>query len=310
MGVLEHHTSQVPWPQLMEECALSCLAAACAGLAAADVLRAYRQVGLLLLKRGLLHAACRSVLQVVLRWVSSPWLWWAEHPSIIYLTMALQVCVNAIAVVPAAHRGPEDWLGLALYPRAAMLNHACEPNVAASFVGHELRLHALTALAPSAILRLSYGPQVQPYQPLLAGRYTWSSIYVWRLLCTAPGHLACKEISMHHSYHAALDMSANAWEAEVRVSDAHRWERPSQQCGSATCSSSTTSSAPARAAAKGRAPRRMRSWWACDARPAAGPSCPARAARQGCAPCRRCPLGSLVPGDAFSRSLLAAPLLS
>ena len=89
---------------------------------------------------------------------SSPW--WPEQPSIICLVLALQVCVNAIAVVPAAHRGPGDWLGLALYPRAAMLNHACEPNVAASFVGLELRLHALTALEPSAILRLSYGPQV------------------------------------------------------------------------------------------------------------------------------------------------------
>ena len=76
------------------------------------------------------------------------------------LVSAFQVCVNAVAVVPAAHRGPEDWLGLALYPRAAMLNHACEPNVAASFVGLELRLHALTALEPSAVLRLSYGPQV------------------------------------------------------------------------------------------------------------------------------------------------------
>ena len=68
--------------------------------------------------------------------------------------------VNAIAVVPAAHSGPEDWLGLALYPRAAMLNHACEPNVAASFGSLQLRIHALTALEPSAVLRLSYGPQV------------------------------------------------------------------------------------------------------------------------------------------------------
>ena len=92
--------------------------------------------------------------------MSPPMPWWPEQPSTMCLLLALQVCVNAIAVVPAAHRGPEDWLGLALYRRAAMLNHACEPNVTASFVGLELRLHALTALEPSAILRLSYGPQV------------------------------------------------------------------------------------------------------------------------------------------------------
>ena len=60
LSALEHHIRQVPWLQLMEECVLSCLAAACAGLAAADVLRAYRQVGLPLLQCGLLHVPCRS----------------------------------------------------------------------------------------------------------------------------------------------------------------------------------------------------------------------------------------------------------
>lgn len=35
---------KVSLPQLMEECVLSCLAAACSGAAPADVLRAYRQV--------------------------------------------------------------------------------------------------------------------------------------------------------------------------------------------------------------------------------------------------------------------------
>ena len=44
LSALEHHIREVPWPQLMEECVLGCLAAACAGLESADVLRAYRQV--------------------------------------------------------------------------------------------------------------------------------------------------------------------------------------------------------------------------------------------------------------------------
>ena len=96
----------------------------------------------------------------------------------------------------------------------------------------------------------------------------------------------------------------------MRVSDYHRWERPSRQCDSATCNSSTTFSAPAQAAVKGDAPKRMRGWWACDARPAAGPLCPARAARQGFARCKRCPQSSLAPGDAFSQYLLAAFLLT
>ena len=74
----------------------------------------------------------------------------------------MQVCVNAVAVVPAVHSGPEDWLGLALYPRAALLNHACRPNVSASFKGVQLRLHAVEDIPPEATLRLCYGPQVPP----------------------------------------------------------------------------------------------------------------------------------------------------
>ena len=75
LSALEHHIRRVPWLQLMEECVQSCLAAACAGLAAADVLRAYRQVGLTLLKCGILHMPCSFFLQMVLSWVFSPLLW-------------------------------------------------------------------------------------------------------------------------------------------------------------------------------------------------------------------------------------------
>ena len=72
----------------------------------------------------------------------------------------LQGYVNAVAVVPAAHSGPSHWLGLAVYPRAAMLNHACLPTVSASFSGLQLQVHALEDLPPSSTLRLCYGPQV------------------------------------------------------------------------------------------------------------------------------------------------------
>ena len=105
---------------------------------------------------------------------------------------------------------------------------------------------------------------------------------------------------MHWPLSAAPDLFRYAGEVKLRDSHSHRWERPSRQCGSATCSSSTTSSAPARAAVRGHALRRMRGWWAFDARPAAAPSCPARAARQGCARCKRCPQSFRAHGDAFS----------
>ena len=44
LRALEHHIRDVPWAQLMEECVICCLAAACAALAPWEVLRAYRQV--------------------------------------------------------------------------------------------------------------------------------------------------------------------------------------------------------------------------------------------------------------------------
>jgi len=71
------------------------------------------------------------------------------------------VCVNAIAVVPVLHTDSSQWLGLAVYPRVAMLNHACLPNVDARFDGLQLQLHALEVIPPSSMLRLCYGPQVQ-----------------------------------------------------------------------------------------------------------------------------------------------------
>lgn len=124
-----------------------------------------------------------------------------------------------------------------------------------------------------------------------------------------PGHQTCRMPSMHRSFLGAPEMSAIAIEARMRANNCDRWERPSRQCGSATYSSSTTFSAPARAAVKGHALKRMRGWWACDARPVVGPLCPARAAQQGCARCKCCLQSSLAPGNAFSESLLAASLL-
>ncbi|BDA41604.1 probable SET and MYND domain-containing protein 4 [Coccomyxa sp. Obi] len=71
-----------------------------------------------------------------------------------------QVIINAIAITPEDHASAEDRLGLAIYPRAAMLNHACAPNVAASFEGSRLLIRAITDLVPGTVLRFCYGPQV------------------------------------------------------------------------------------------------------------------------------------------------------
>ncbi|EIE25620.1 hypothetical protein COCSUDRAFT_83627 [Coccomyxa subellipsoidea C-169] len=70
-----------------------------------------------------------------------------------------QVVINAIAITPAEHASAEDRMGLAIYPRAAMLNHACSPNVAAAFAGTRLHICATSDLPPGTTLRFCYGPQ-------------------------------------------------------------------------------------------------------------------------------------------------------
>lgn len=77
-----------------------------------------------------------------------------------------QVVINAVAITPEDHASAEDRLGLAVYPRAAMLNHACAPNVTASFEGSRLLIRAITALAPGTVLRFCYGPQVLELLPV------------------------------------------------------------------------------------------------------------------------------------------------
>ena len=72
----------------------------------------------------------------------------------------MQVHINAIAVVPPRHSGPGDRLGFGMYPRAAMMNHSCAPNVHLQFCGACLHARALLDLAPGAVLRICYGPQV------------------------------------------------------------------------------------------------------------------------------------------------------
>ena len=44
-----------------------------------------------------------------------------------------QVTVNAIAIVPRAHVGPGQRIGLAVYPAASLLNHSCIPPTAFDF---------------------------------------------------------------------------------------------------------------------------------------------------------------------------------
>ncbi|PSC76706.1 exostosin-like glycosyltransferase isoform B [Micractinium conductrix] len=68
--------------------------------------------------------------------------------------------INGLAVVPAERRGSEDRLGLALYPVGALMNHSCQPNVAARFEGGTLAVRTLEAVPAGEPLLHCYGPQV------------------------------------------------------------------------------------------------------------------------------------------------------
>ena len=156
-----------------------------------------------------------------------------------------------------------------------MLNHACLPNVSASFRGLQLQLHALEALPGSSTLRLSYGPQVSCLYLIAAFAYAEGA-------CPSP-----------HTFRTGLTNSKLESAADVHRHDQqskivewvldrlnniflwHRLGRVLQQCGSSNYQSSTISSAAARHVAEAPARTQMHTWWACAALPALGPSCPA-----------------------------------
>lgn len=56
--------------------------------------------------------------------------------------------VNAIAIVPRAHVGPGQRIGLALYPAASLLNHSCIPPTAFDF---QVTLCCITAPVPMTV---------------------------------------------------------------------------------------------------------------------------------------------------------------
>lgn len=81
------------------------------------------------------------------------------------LKALLQIRINGIAVVPPLHASSRDRLGLALYPHASMLSHACVPNVDLRFEGKWLSVLAARDIMCGEGLYHSYGPQVQGKQP-------------------------------------------------------------------------------------------------------------------------------------------------
>ncbi|EFJ48358.1 SET domain-containing protein [Volvox carteri f. nagariensis] len=76
----------------------------------------------------------------------------------IFLTMC-RVRVNGIAVRPDVMTSPYDRLALALYPRAALLNHSCVPNLGLRFLGLRLVARSCREVLPGQPLTISYGPQ-------------------------------------------------------------------------------------------------------------------------------------------------------
>ena len=59
-----------------------------------------------------------------------------------------------------APAGRETRRALAIYTRAAKLNHACTPSVAFRFSGSLLSVRTISDVPPGTPLRHSYGPQV------------------------------------------------------------------------------------------------------------------------------------------------------
>lgn len=147
ISTLETHASQLPLEQLFEEAVMCCIAAVCANLDPTRVLKAYRQVTLVA-TTPTLRSSCASNYA------------YSVPTRCLIFAMHVQVCLNAIAVVPSEHRSAEDRLALAVYPRAAIINHACSPTVNAHFIGRRLCIRAIRDIQHGSILRLCYGPQV------------------------------------------------------------------------------------------------------------------------------------------------------
>ena len=153
----------------------------------------------------------------------------------------VQVRVNAIAVVPRMHSRAEDNLGLGLYPRAALLNHSCAPNVSSYFSGRTLHVRALTAMAPGTTLRLCYGPQVR-------ARQVRSGVTLGQRLLR----------------HAGFQCEAQTGGAERGCNRGHlslrSWVRRSERSGASSCGKRTSSDAAAQPAALPTVTGGMQSW--------------------------------------------------
>ena len=75
-------------------------------------------------------------------------------------------------------------IGEALYSRACLLNHSCEPNANVAFDGATLELRAAAPLAIGQAVLTCYGPQVG-HEPLRARRAKLLNGYFFRCGCVA-----------------------------------------------------------------------------------------------------------------------------
>ena len=73
-------------------------------------------------------------------------------------------------------------IGEALYSRACLLNHSCEPNANVAFDGAALELRAAAPLAIGEAVLTCYGPQVG-HEPLRARRAKLLNGYFFRCGC-------------------------------------------------------------------------------------------------------------------------------
>ena len=84
----------------------------------------------------------------------------------------------------AAARLAEVRVAEAIFPRAAMVNHSCEPNTALVFRGRTLELRACRALAAGEQVLGCYGPQ-RGHAPRAARQLSLREQYYFECRCTS-----------------------------------------------------------------------------------------------------------------------------
>lgn len=75
-------------------------------------------------------------------------------------------------------------IGIAFYPKIALLNHSCDPDVLPLYIGSKLILKSSRDLAPGSEVAFSYGPTYQK-MPYVERQTTLSNNFFFTCQCSA-----------------------------------------------------------------------------------------------------------------------------